>query len=112
MAGEFLEAATSGDRALLGRLAKRFAAVIDASFRSDKSRMTRAEVKRRFEILEGVARKLRGDLGWSWPRILDELPRALRSRLDGIPWEPSTSTIWAPEDPLEGQLIWTPDGSV
>lgn len=46
------------------------------------------EVKRRGEICLRIFRELRGDLKWTVDRILDALPRFLRSELEGTPWEP------------------------
>lgn len=98
MAGELLELTMRGNEKLLARVVKRFEVVIANSFQEDKSRMTRAEVKRRFEILEKAYRELKNEpFFWSTVRILDALPRALRAKLDGTPWKPEEErTIWTP----------------
>lgn len=68
------------------------------SFEVDQARMTRAEVRHRFDICRRILVQLRGDLGWGLQRVLDRLPHYLRCELDGQPWEPDTRTIWMPED--------------
>jgi len=82
----------------VGRVALVIERAIAGSFRQDGSRMTGAEVRRRFTICERLFRRLRGDLGWGLRRALDHLPRYLRCELDGIPWEPDARTVWVPAD--------------
>jgi hypothetical protein len=102
MAGEIYELAGESPEAI-GRLTKGIEAAIAKSFAEDAKRgervvMTRGEVKRRTEFCVEVARALRSDLGWSVVRIVDELPRALRAKLDGTPWDPKTlRTMWTPD---------------
>jgi len=99
MAGELLELMMDGDKELLGKVTRRIMRVIEGSFADDKSRPTRSEVRRRFVILETLLRELRSEHGWGMERILDTLPLALRSRLDGIPWDPSEQRkMWVPQD--------------
>lgn len=98
MSGEFLDLA--GDPTLRRKITGRVQQVIAQSFAKDGARQTGQEIKRRFEIVESTIRMLRGDLGWAYERILDELPRALRAKLDGVPWDPS-----------ENRAIWTPPGA-
>ena len=71
---------------------------VTRSFELDGSRITAAEVRRRFEICERLFRQLRGDLGWGLQRVLDHLPHYLRCELDGQPWEPDRRTCWMPGD--------------
>lgn len=68
------------------------------SFASDGSRMTGAEVRRRFALCERLVRQLRGDLGWGLQRVLDHLPHYLRCELDGVPWTPDARAVWLPGD--------------
>ena len=82
----------------LGRVTVAIERAIERSFREDGSRMTGAEVRRRFAICERLIRHLRGDLGWGLQRVLDHLPRYLRCELDGTPWQPDTRTVWVPAD--------------
>lgn len=100
MAGELLEAmSTDGtfNKALYQRVALTFYRVIEASFVQDRSRVTRDETKRRFELLERTFRMLRNDFQWGVDRILYVLPKALRAQLDGTAWDPSReSRIWMP----------------
>lgn len=60
---------------------------------------TRNEVERRFRICIRWFVILRRDLGWSVPRILDDLPKALRHELDGTPYSPD-----------EKHVSWTGEG--
>jgi len=96
MSGAFLELV---QRRKVPIVVKAFERAIAASFEADKSRMTRAEVRRRFDICASVFGQLRRDVGWSTERILDHLPGLLRAELDGIPWAPDTRGAWsAPEE--------------
>jgi hypothetical protein len=72
--------------------------VVASSFNDDGSRMTGAEVRRRFRICERLFRQLRGDLHWGLVRVLDHLPHYLRCELDGRAWEPDRRTCWMPGD--------------
>lgn len=56
------------------------------------------EVKRRFKICENWIRHARGDVGYSLEQTLDLMGQALRSELDGQPFNP----------PKPGSRIWTP----
>ncbi len=72
--------------------------VVTRSFEVDGSRLTAAEVRRRFQICERLFRQLRGDLRWGLVRVLDHLPHYLRCELDGQAWEPDRRTCWMPGD--------------
>ena len=62
--------------------------------------MTRSEIKRRFAMVSKIVIILRRDLGWSMPRIFDELDTALRAQLDGAPWNPEDRRkTWAGAGP-------------
>lgn len=82
--------------------------VVGGSFLADGATMTKAEAKRRTEICARWLLELRKDLGWSLPRILDELPRALRCDLDGIVYTPSREGrhSWGADNARN--LIWLP----
>ena len=86
----------------LGPTTKAIQAAIAKSFTQDRVLrpvMTRDEIKRRFKICAKAVIILRRDLGWSMPRIFDELDTALRAELDGIPWNPEDRRkAWAGED--------------
>jgi len=64
----------------------------------DGSRQTQNEIKRRFNICLGLVSEMRTDLRWSWQRITDTLPVALRSKLDGAAWSPSARTAWSHDE--------------
>lgn len=98
MAGELIELFV--DKQLGRRVLAGIQLVIGDSFRRDRSRVTQAETVRRFRIVEGVYRELRAE-GWAHQRILDEMPLALRHKLDGTPWIPELR-----------RAVWTPPGSV
>jgi hypothetical protein len=78
------------------KVARGLQKTILTSFDKDNTRMTRAEVKRRFKICERIFCELRMDLGWSVQRILDHLPNYLRCELDGKSWEPDNRLVWVP----------------
>lgn len=78
--------------------------IVAQSFRNDAARngaehaqrvQTEAEMKRRADICGRWFRVMRGDLHWSKPRILDELPRALQAELDGGTYTPPERSLWA-----------------
>jgi hypothetical protein len=73
-----------------------FEAAIAQSFAADGARMTRSEVRRRYLICERWLRALRNE-GWSVTRILDIVPRALRTELEGEAFDPGEkSRLWTP----------------
>ena len=84
-------------REQVGQVALAFERAVAGSFAEDGARPTGDEVRRRFAMCERLLRQLRGDLGWGLQRVLDHLPRYLRSELDGIPWSPNVRTLWTPE---------------
>lgn len=57
---------------------------------------TDAAVKERTAFCLKLARELAMDQRWSGERVVDELPRALVAKLDGVPWEPSSGRVWVP----------------
>jgi len=78
-----------------------FEKIIAGSFAEDQATFKASAVKERFEILvEGYCQLY--DLKWSRQRILDNLPKYLHAKLNGIPWEPSKRGTWTARD--EGQL--------
>ena len=92
-------------------MVKVFLAVENAvlkSFQQDRSRAliitpqkpTRTAIKERANICWRIFRVLRGDMDWSWMRIVDHIPQYLRMELDGQDWEPNVRTMWAPETPI------------
>lgn len=85
----------------VGRVTIAFEEMIAISFITDKARLTRAEVKRRFAICASIFKKLRGDLHWGIDRALHFMPTYLRDELEGVDWKPDTRTMWMPND---GQL--------
>lgn len=100
------------DRNWIPRITRGFISAIRQSFIHDgktftgDSFPTENEVKRRFKICMEVFCMLRRDLNRSVPRILDELPVALRHHLDGTPWNPepeldNNRKLWVPGDPLD-----------
>jgi Lon protease-like protein len=95
MAAPFLDLVEQGQLACTVLAIER---IVRRSFEGDGSRMTTAEVRRRFRICERLFRQLRGDLGWGLVRVLDHLPHYLRCELDGQAWEPDRRTCWMPGD--------------
>lgn len=83
--------------------------VVGGSFLVDGSLSTRNEVKRRTEICAKWTLIFRRDLKWSIERCLDELPKALRCELDGIPYQPTRegARTWSQDNGRN--LIYVPD---
>lgn len=78
----------------IGRVTVGITESIERSFRNDeilRPVRTRDEIERRFRICIKWFVTLRRDLGWTVPRILDDLPKALRHELDGTPYSPDES---------------------
>lgn len=82
----------------IGRVTRGIEAAVVASFREDRSVQTGAEIRRRFNICVRLVQQLRGELGWTIPRVLDHLPHYLRCELDGIAWTPDARTVWTPSE--------------
>jgi hypothetical protein len=113
------------DPAQLGRVVRAMTNIVAASFAEDRSRVTRAEERRRCDLCISLFRVMRAECGYSETRALDELPIALRSRLDGGTWEPSKRSAWTVDAPSERgeavevysageevpreQVLWTPE---
>lgn len=89
MAGEMLELVLGNDKELQAKVLTRIQSIITDSFKQDRSRVTQSEVARRFRMIEKLMRELRSEHGWAFERILDALPFALRSQLDGSVWNPA-----------------------
>lgn len=87
----------------IGRVVLGIENAVLASFVEDRARQTGDEIRRRFNICTQLIRQLRGDLGWSIPRIVDRLPRYLRCQLDGAPWTPEARTLWTPSETNDQQ---------
>ncbi len=81
-------------------------AAIEVSFEQDQMRQTQNEIKDRFNHCLGLVGIMRNDLKWSWQRIEDELPKALRCKLDKVDWNPNTRSTWVTDD--ETGLILPP----
>ncbi len=59
--------------------------------------ITKSETVRRTQLCMRIFKELRGDLDWGVDRILDHLPRFLRSELDGVSWQPEAKrALWTP----------------
>lgn len=101
VAGELLGIHIS-DPAALGKLTRGIQNAVARSFVEDKNPTpTMHEVRRRGAICIEVSRELRGDLKWTVDRIVGVLSKALRAKLDGIPWNPEKErTIWTPPKDL------------
>jgi hypothetical protein len=81
-------------------------AIENAVMRSFETRpmrggITQAEVRRRFEICEGIWKVLRLEQRWSVMRVCDHLERYLIQDIDGIAWEPDRRAVWIPDGSLE-----------
>lgn len=80
-----------------------FIKIVADSFLTDRNRVqsdlivlskvhdpTKAEIKHRTDMCYDLFMVMRHDLHWSTQRSLDELPHALRTKLDGGDWTPQT----------------------
>jgi hypothetical protein len=86
---------------------RRMMMILAGSFRTDQQRtgkgyrskaVTEHEKRRRMTILIKWFRLMRSESGYSLQRTLDELPRALRTELDGRVFEPPPKNrLWTPE---------------
>lgn len=83
---------------------------VGGSFLVDGMVMTRSEIKRRLVICAEWVLILRKDCGWSLPRIADELPKALRSRLDGLDYTPTREGAQSWSSDNARNLVWLPPG--
>lgn len=95
-----------------GRTTQAIIKAIAISFNEDvvlRPVKTQSEIKRRFAICAKAVIMLRRDLGWTMPRIFDELPTALRASLDDIPWHPEDMKrkAWAGDDGSIESLVNT-----
>lgn len=94
----------------LGKVGAGIEAAVAGSFLEDAARQKvvlvvspprHSEVKRRTAVCIRIFRELRGDLKWGVDRIVDNLPRFLRSELDGIAWAPvATRASWSPSQEI------------
>lgn len=81
---------------------------VAGSFVADGSRITTSEVSRRRDICTKAFVMLFKECGWASIRCIDELPKALRSELDGVPYTPTRSgkNSWGADNGRD--LIWLP----
>lgn len=95
----------------LGRVTGAIADTIEESFETDqvlRPVKTKNEITRRFKICARWFVTLRRDMGWSVPRIIDALPRALRHDLDGTPFDPDGEAArqgWIDENAAKRTLV-------
>lgn len=91
----FLRTLTTDQRK---RVVDAITSALEITFTEDGARQTQAEIKRRFEMCLAMVAELRTDLRWSFARISDTLPTALRAKLDGADWNPSTRNSWTKDE--------------
>lgn len=77
---------------------------IEVSFVKSGGRQTKLEIKQRFDMSLALMGVMRHDLKWSWNRIRDTLPGALRCTLESGDWNPSTRSAWT-ADPGSGLIL-------
>jgi hypothetical protein len=71
------------------------ALVVRKSFVGRAARnVTDAAIKERVDYCIALAAELHCQKQWMIERILDEMPDALKSHLDGTKWEPSNRFCW------------------
>ncbi len=87
------------DPGTLARVTASLEAAVSRSFVTHAMRhMTRAEVKRRFDICLRWFRTLRADHAWSNERAADTAGRALVVELNGGTFVPDSRSVWVPGD--------------
>ncbi len=93
------------DPQLYTQVGLRLVDIINRSFAEDRLRnplagsQTQSELKRRTKICLDWFLIFRRDMHFSVARSLDIMPRALRAKLDGLPWEPTeTERSWGAPD--------------
>lgn len=59
--------------------------------------LTDAVIKERIDFCIIKAVELYREFGWSSERIIDQLPAALKAKLNGTDWVPSRRFIWSPD---------------
>lgn len=92
------------DKNVIDQLTMAVGLAVKASFVDGKGQ-TRHEIVRRGKWAAEMARNLRYDMGWSYMRIKDELPRALRAWLTGEKWNPEDQhSQWVPFD-AQGEAL-------
>ncbi len=95
MAGAWIKMVAEGD---VPKVVRGVECAVVISFRANPMKsVTKAEQQRRIQICFKIFETLRGDLGWSVPKIIDFLPVYLKCELDGVSYDPSTVREgWAP----------------
>ena len=100
--GELLKLVTQD---WVGKVTVGITEAIELSFQTDqvlRSVKTQSEISHRFNICIRWFVTLRRELGWTVPRILDEMPGILRGELDGVRFEPDEDRkAWHGETCLE-----------
>jgi hypothetical protein len=97
MSGAFVKL-LENDRQL-AQVTGAFEAMIARSLETHPMRhVTRAEVKRRFEMCTAIFERLRGQLSWGIARTLDRMPGYFEAELNGSPWSPDERACWMPQD--------------
>ena len=92
------------DPATRTRAVDAITSAIALSFRQDGARETQNEIKDRFNHCLGFVAAMRKELHWSWQRITDTLPEALRCKLDGDDWTPPSRNAWT-ASPYSGLIL-------
>lgn len=81
--------------------------IVEGSFTVCPARaLTKSAVKERIAICLALLQRLKGDLKWSLPRVLDHIPEYLVYELQGVRYEPATGRTWtAGEQRTPGGLV-------
>lgn len=82
------------DQSQLATLSNALQTIVATSFFHDRSRPTNHEDRRRVQLCIELFQIMRRDGGWSVQRCIDELPFALRCKLDGHPWDMASRPTW------------------
>lgn len=81
--------------------------IVEGSFTvCPAARITRSAIQERIDICLALLQRLKGDLHWSLPRVLDHVSAYLVYELQGVRYEPSTGRTWAaPTTTPEGLVL-------
>src|SRR6185369_9216368 len=90
MSGELVDLMKGEGTTAIAALARGIERAVQDSFENGSVMIFRTghEERRRVHLCVQIARELRNELKWSAQRIADALPRALRAKLDGLPFDP------------------------
>lgn len=99
MSGAFVKLLEDASGSSIGRVTSAIEAMVAMSLKTHPVRhLTKAEARRRFDMLTRIFEKLRGELRWGLERTLAHMPKYFQAELDGSTWVPDDRACWMPQD--------------